>query len=265
MRYHNKSVQQHLAAQYVAGVMTLRVRLRTEKLQKEIPNLKAAIEDWSNTLSPIPSRIPEIQASSRVWDNIEQSIEQSIGQSNKKLSNQANTREQKSLSPSWWENINFWRTTGIASLASCLCLALAFGLFLSQPEQKLNVAQINSTPNYMAAMSKNGVNNDEITFVINAYKKTEVSPSRLFVQWSKSSPRENTNKFHLWAEDKETGQFTYIGMEVGKGESWDLNKSTWQAVSNSSRLFATSNDSLPSINNTLFSGPCIQLSEWKVL
>lgn len=255
VRYQNPVIQEHLAGQYVAGLMTPRVRARTEALQEKIPTLDQVIKQWADTLAVIPAQLPEVNPSPKSWA----AIDQQLGLS--EVPKQAATEK-----TSWWQNLAFWRMTGIASLASCLCLAIAFGLFVSQSNEKINLlATAPKTPNYMAAMSPNQAsdNTSDIRFVINAYEKTEKNPSRLFVQWSKNSPRKNKQRFHLWAEDRETGELTYIGEEPENGELWNLNKPTWTAVSNSGRLLATQNMHKPTKANTLFIGPCIQLNGWK--
>lgn len=151
-----------------------------------------------------------------------------------------------------------WQVTSIVGIASSFALALM--LFVTPINAP---SSLNTAPNYMTAMSRHNDTSDNIRFVINAYKKTENTPSTLFVQWSQREPRKNSDTLFIWAEDKDTGELSYIGSEPTKGEPWHLTKPSWQAISNSSRLIATRNPQQPSQTNIVFSGPCVQLTDWK--
>lgn len=252
MRYHNPAIQEHLAAQYVAGVMTPRVRARTQSLLVEIPGFATVVADWSDSLVSLQSQLPEVEPIADVWQAIDQVI-----------SPQPLTTKEP-----WWRNLLLWQITGVTGACASVFLAVALTLFITaSPNQPSpSFAQSQTVPNYVAVMSQHDVGGqvaDEIEFVINAYAKTDTSPSRLFLQWSQDSAgNKDKHTLHVWAEDKTTGELTYIGVPE-KGQPMDLVKATWQAVSNSSRLLVTQNDQRPTVTNTLFSGPCIQLGEWQ--
>ena len=265
LRYQNKAVQEHLASQYTAGLMTARVRARTEQLKQEIPELNSAISQWSDTFSSIANQLPEVAPSSSVWERIDHSINSGVPIT-------TNVMKEK---VGWWNNLSLWRFTTLASLATCLSLAWVIAAFYSIGfgQKDFMTVSVKGGPSYMAAMSRandtaGGVLHselpqaNEIVFVVNAYGKTESAPSRLFVQWSKQSPRQDTSPFHLWAEHRETGELSYIGIEPEKGKLWNLTKTTWDAISTSGRLLVTVDNQMPVPSNTLFAGPCIQLGNW---
>ncbi|MCV2403189.1 hypothetical protein OFY17_09895 [Marinomonas sp. C2222] len=248
LRYKNPVICEHLASQYVAGVMTPRVRARTEALSLTCPELSRAIAEWAETLSPIHDSLEEITPSPKVWEKIERSVFEKT--------------EQKVEKSSVWSSLRFWQFTGIG--ASALSLTFAALLFF-YPASSMKEPIVSATPSYLAVMSPASADdsNSAISFVVNVYQKTETSPSRLFLQWSENSPRGLKQGIHLWAKHRETGLLTYIGSEPNKATPWNLNKSTWTAVSNSSELVFTKNADSPSEENTLFTGPCIQLGSWK--
>jgi len=196
VRYTHPIICEHLAGQYVAGVMSPLVRARTETLIKQTPELAKTVASWAERFAGLQTQLPEEPISRPMWESIDQKIT---------LLDQSNTQDKTPQSVHWWHNLLLWRATGITGLATSFALAMLF-IFSPAP------API-------------------IRFVINAYKKTDSAPSRLFVQWSERQPRQNTQALHLWAEDIETGALTYIGVEPAAGEPWALNKSTWAAVS----------------------------------
>jgi len=246
LRYRKPAICEHLASQYVTGVMTPRVRSRLEKLLSVTPELTRAVAFWSEKMAEIQLELPEQNTSDGLWN--------SINKLTPDTKNHANGKEKISR----WKSLLLWQATGIAGMATSIALALL--LFITPLNNK---PAVQSAPSYMAAMSKQNDLSDTIHFVINVYKKTDSSPSALFVQWSQRQPRENSEPLFLWAEDKDTGELTYIGSEPSKGEPWELDKPIWQTISNSSRLLVTQDQQRPSQTNTLFSGPCVQLTSWE--
>lgn len=247
LRYQNPLIYNHLASQYVAGVMSQRVRSRTEALRETTPELDRAIAHWADQFAQLHQQLPEItlssDASERLWKTIEAEVD---------------IKEQPSSSATGlWDNVLAWRLfSGAGALAS---MVLAIMLVFTAPQPQV------AGPSYLANMAAHGDDaQHQIQFVISAYAKQENTPSRLHVQWSKDHAGKTPHPpLHLWAEDKDTGKMTYIGMQPPKGQSWDLTKPTWMAVANSRRLLMTTDTQQPTNNNTMFSGFCLQLKQWK--
>lgn len=248
LRYHNPVICEYLASQYVTGLMTRRTRARMEQLLSsttpEFSELTTAVAFWSDKLSSIDYSSPEIASSEKTWQAIEQSIS---------LAPQATVPKS-----SWWHSLLFWQASSVVGLAASLILAFMLLLAPPAPIDLLG-------PNYMAAMSvhQNDATNNDIRFVINAYQKTDLEPSRLLLQWSQRQAREQQQRLHIWAEDIDTGQISYIGAEPVSNAPWHLTKSAWQAISNSSRLLVTATENRPTDSTILFSGPCVQLADWQ--
>jgi anti-sigma-K factor RskA len=246
LRYQNPVIYQHLANQYVAGVMTVRVQARTESLQQSTPELDRAIAQRADDFSEIHLRLPEPTVNEKRLDDIWLAIDKTIPEI-----------KHREPTVNFWGRLATWKiTSGIGAFAS---IFLAFNLFFAAPE----IITINSGPSYLANMSAANDPQKEIQFVISAYTKNTNTPSQLHVQWSQAHLGKPHPPLHLWAEDKDTQQLSYIGVQPSKGETWGLTKPTWDAIANSSRLFMTADNQRPSKVNTLFSGLCLQLKQWK--
>jgi anti-sigma-K factor RskA len=246
LRYQNPLIYRHLASQYVAGVMSRRVRLRTEVLRQKTPELDRAIAYWSDQFSELHQQLPEAQlsddASERLWQTID-----------------ANAAPKELSSTGFaavWNSLLTWRLLSGAGALSSMVLAVM--LFFIAPEPSV------TGPSYLANMVAHNDTDKNIQFVISAYAKQEDVPSRLHVQWSKDHAGKTSHpQLHLWAEDKDTGKIVYVGLQPPKGKNWDLTKPAWMAVANSRRLLMTTTAQQPVDSNTLFSGFCLQLKQWK--
>ena len=252
VRYQNPVICEYLASQYVAGQMTPRVRRRLQTLIETTPELDRAIARWADSFVEVHEHLPAIDTtidSESTWQHIEDQLN---------LSSEVN---HKSSSPNFWDQLFVWRiTTGIGAFAS---FALAFILWFSVPTTVIQQPLVGG-PSYLANMTSHGDNADNIQFVISAYKKNDSMPaSRLHVQWSQAHAGQPERELHLWAEDKDSGQLTYIGIQPPKDEAWNLTKPGWKAIANSRRLLMTGNNQVPTDNNTIFSGLCLQLKAWK--
>lgn len=240
LRYRQPEVCDHLAAQYVAGSMTARVRARTETLIESTPELRRAVAFWADQFAELQYQLPESQPVADVWQNIA------------KATKPENTEN-------WWskllQSLRFWQSAALIGAVASMAL---FAVVVITP-----VATPQQAPSYMAAMAPHQQAKADVHFVVTAYGKTSNEPSKLVVQWSKRHPRQVKDRLHLWAEDIQSGELTYLGQEPDPESSWHLTKARWQAVTNSSRLIMTVDQSSPDATNTLFSGQCVQLKSWK--
>jgi anti-sigma-K factor RskA len=74
MRLDHPDLQERLAAEYVLGTMTSRVRRRFEDYLERSPSLRAAVAKWENHLSPLAERLAPVEPPARVWKRIEARI-----------------------------------------------------------------------------------------------------------------------------------------------------------------------------------------------
>lgn len=242
LRYRNPTICEYLAGQYVVGVMTPRVRSRMEALLKTTPELDRAVAFWADHCGQLQAQMPEVHPQADLWQQLDQAI-----------ADEPSTAQTKQSNP-WWQKLLLWQVTGVVSMATTLALGF---LLLFTPATPGGLGG----PNYLAAMSSVS-DEQQIQFVISAYQKTEQQPSRLHVQWSKHKTVESAPVLHLWAEDRDTGKLTYIGVQPEQTD-WSLTKPQWQAITSSGRLLMTADEQQPDTANTLFTGPCIQLKPWK--
>jgi len=248
LRYQNPKIYEHLASQYVAGNLTRRVRQRIENLSKTVPELDRAIADWADSFAELHEKMPhpafENERLSSMWRSIDQRIV--IEPTDKERQNKG----------SFFKELFVWKlATGVGALASLMMAIMLWNASLNQTV---------SGPSYLANMSVHNDAENLTQFVISAYAKNDDQPSRLHLQWTKSKTTETSfTNLHLWAEDKETGKLSYIGLKPKEGEAWNLTKATWKAITNSRRLIMTTDKTFTD-ENTVFSGICLQLKEWKV-
>ena len=254
IRYSNSIICDHLASQYIAAVLTPRVRSRLDKLRKQFPELDIAIANWSDSFSILHEDLMPIEPSADSWYKIERQIDRL----------KTEPTSQQKLKETWWKKPFFWKITTINAVVSTFILAF-ISLYQAPKTIENNSLLITNAPSYMAVMSshaKTESTDKAIDFVVNVYQKTLTSPNRIFIQWSKQEPRTINEKMHLWAKNRNTGEIQYIGLEPTQENSWELDKVKWKAISESSELLFTTNINSPSPTNTIFSGPCIQLSNW---
>lgn len=246
LRYRNLEVCEHLAAQYVTGVMTPRVNRRMQRLIETVPEIRQAVAFWAEQLAEVQYELPEQQASEKLL---------------KRINQQLGFAEKQSKS-AWWQKLGLWQASSFASMA--LAAILAVNLFAVKPDVTPPLPVIEAVgASYLAIMNLHDQANEQPEFIISVYQKNEQNPSRLHIQWSEDSDKQWRNAAHLWSEDKKTGQIVYIGKRPAKGEPWHLQKPQWQTITQSSRLLMTNNTEMPNQDNTVFSGICLQLKAWK--
>jgi len=258
-RYRQARVCQHLAGQYIAGLMTTRVRSRMEALLPHSPELNEALASWSDTLADINDQLPlKQQPSAELWQRIETQINQ--GSVSAQQPQQTISGVPTALT-SWWKSILLWQAMTLTSTMAAIVLALIL-LFPAGPQEALQRPLAVQSASYIAPMSQREAT--RIDVVISAYKGPRPGTSQLHIQWSKhASSTALPDELHLWAEDRDTHQLTYLGVTNNAKKHWTLSKPKWQAVANSVQLLATSTREPPQESTIVFTGPCIQLKPWK--
>lgn len=254
LRYQQAEIYNHLANQYVAGVVTPRVRARIETLALTIPALADAIAYWSDAFVELQMPINETQKKlqqikqvnfDRVWHHVNHHIQPT-----------------QPVKPSLtiWQRLqnNLMLGKFVASGGALVAMLLLSFLWLLPPQ---TAPMANAS--YLAAMNKHGDKESSVQFVISAYAKQNDSPSRLSIQWVKGESNSSHVALHLWAEDKVSGEYVYIGLKKTDNHSVALTKPMWTAISNSRRLLMTQNRQIPNNQTIVFSGLCLQLTQWK--
>jgi len=104
VKYDEPDLIDRLASEYVIGTMTGRARMKFEKLIKEKPTVKHAVEQWEQHLSGICNAIPEAQPPKSVWQHLHQHIS---GQPTR-----------------LFDSLRLWRTWSLISTFASICLAI---------------------------------------------------------------------------------------------------------------------------------------------
>ena len=127
MRYKSDKVVEHLASNYVLGLLNARVVNRINKLclNYEYHELQNRINFWEQKLSPLDEYVPVADPDPSTFSKISEKLN----------FEEPNAQEDDSKSTSfstWLEKFSIWKLSSAFSIA--LCAILAFTI-LQQPEQ----------------------------------------------------------------------------------------------------------------------------------
>lgn len=116
----NKSLRDKLSAAYVLGTLKGPARRRFETLLKRSALLERDVLDWQRRLGPLAEFAGVQQPPARIWTAIAQQLN---------LDSPTTNNFWRKLA----DNLNFWRTLGLAS--SAVATALLITLLIRQPAQ----------------------------------------------------------------------------------------------------------------------------------
>ena len=71
MNYDRPELLDRLAAEYVFGTMSARVRRRFQAIQRALPAAEQAVQSWERRLTPLARSVPPEQPSAAAWDAID--------------------------------------------------------------------------------------------------------------------------------------------------------------------------------------------------
>jgi anti-sigma-K factor RskA len=125
MRYHQPQLLQKLAAEYVLGTLIGRARRRFERLMIDSHQVRVAVWDWEQRLSPLAQATRSMQPRARVWREV-----------------QARTNSRMSVAR-WYERLNLWRGLSLAATAAAVVLGVMLALRLSTVAAPQYVAVFN--------------------------------------------------------------------------------------------------------------------------
>lgn len=133
MRYENLQLRDKLAAEYVLGTLTGRVRARFQRLLKYDADLRRNVSAWEARLTPLADLVPAVTPPARVW----RAIAARIG-----------------VAPprgGWRTSLAFWQTLAAASATA----VLALGVYLvaaPKPEPPVEIVAVMSDEQSRPAM-----------------------------------------------------------------------------------------------------------------
>jgi anti-sigma-K factor RskA len=71
MNYDRPELLDRLAAEYVFGTMSARVRRRFQAIQRALPAAQQAVQTWEQRLTPLAQSVPPAQPSAAAWEAID--------------------------------------------------------------------------------------------------------------------------------------------------------------------------------------------------
>jgi anti-sigma-K factor RskA len=74
MNYDRPELLDRLAAEYVLGTMSGRVRRRFQSIQRMLPRAVVAVTAWERRLHPLAQSVPPVQPAAATWRQIERRI-----------------------------------------------------------------------------------------------------------------------------------------------------------------------------------------------
>lgn len=129
MKLANKDLQIMLAGEYVVGTLTGQARRRFENLLKTRIDLRAAVREWEQNLSPLALDVQPVSPPPTLWDKIAKEIG---GESFRTKARQ---------------KVNVWPWIALAASLTTVTLAGLFAANLSRQQQPLYVAVLGSGAN----------------------------------------------------------------------------------------------------------------------
>ncbi len=237
MRYHNPEIREHLAGQYVLGALSPRVRRRTERLMRSDKALEKLVYQWQDRLCTMNDSAPEAKPPKRVWDELEMMLN--------RTPMQQTANPQKQL----MQSLLLWRSVTAVLLASVIAIAL----LVSNPPAL--------HPAGYVALMKNNPEQLEPSLMITAYQGKEPGTSSLHIQWNQRTEQQDLEGLTLWAIDRDTKNHLSLGSLAVVEDNRLLSRTEWQALKNSLELVATRGELFT--DPIVFSGPCVQLSDWR--
>jgi anti-sigma-K factor RskA len=117
MNYRSPHLRDRLAAEYVLGTLSGRVRRRFAQLMRYDIELRGTVAAWESRLTPLVAAVPEVSPPARVW----QAIAARIGA--------------RQVESGWWAKLGLWR--GAAAVSAALVIVLATLLVTRQPGENI--------------------------------------------------------------------------------------------------------------------------------
>jgi len=220
-RYHNKKIIEHLAQQYVLGLLTSLVCTRIDKLLKTNRELVLRINYWQNHFNRFDKQIPELAPKIETWQNIQNFCEQ--------LPTPSNTHEKHS-------RIRFgFNTYNTASVLSMITFVLlGYFVFLHhESNQKLN---------YLAVLTDN---NQQPQLIVRHYGESQ----KLIINLINMPIMTSKQNFEIWVVANADGdgdgdgesQAHSLGVIPQKTRliSKNLTDEQWYLITHASLFFIT--------------------------
>ncbi|WP_283132330.1 hypothetical protein [Enterovibrio norvegicus] len=261
-RYASFEVRDKLAAQYVLGTLTPRVRRRLEQLIQQDPTWWENIAHWQKHFSGLtPSMDDHLDeqgfspAPQKVWDRISLAL---FPRTHRNAPDLAARQPTHRLS-TWFTPVGF----------AC---ALMLGMFLRPimtPDPIIPTSESTQTTSlisrvqpaaYFAMMSSNVGENQ---FALVAYKGAKPGESTIRLQRNLKETNLPSETAMVWMRDKASGKLQPIDTLRRINDTRFMSPPEWKALKNSSELLVTETND-PS-STLLYRGDNVELSNWNAI
>lgn len=249
-RYSSPVIVDHLASNYVMGLLSPLVRKRVEALRTQFDyrSIDQRIDFWEQKLSPLNNATPELTPLPETWRNIQAALN---------MDKQDTQAEQKYAEKA--HGIFTWSSFSILkwSTAFSLMLCVVLGYSLLQQNKALDplsyvavMQDTNQTPQVVAATY-----GESKKLVLDILTLPEIDPEE---------------SYELWVTSKTDNQSRSLG-EIPKGLTSfgrQLSQAEWRLIADSSFLVISVEDAGGSAigepsDRVVSKGACIRLTAWE--
>lgn len=217
-RYNNKTVAEHLASNYVLGLLTTKATKRVDSLldSYQYAYLESRIQYWERKFSPLNESTSEIAPLPTTWDNIQKSLQIGAYQEGASPKNE-----------SVWKRFSWLSFSGAFSIVAC-----AFLLFFTVTKQE----QLGPV-SYVAVLENN---NKQPQVVATTYGNAQ----RLVLDIIDLPELSGEQSYELWVSSKTDQQVRSLGeIPFGKNSfDRDLTVAEWRLIKDSFQLLISIED-----------------------
>jgi anti-sigma-K factor RskA len=249
-RYSSSVIVDHLASNYVMGLLSPLVRKRVDTLRAQFDyrDIDQRIDYWEQKLSPLNNSIVELAPLPETWHNI---------QSQLNMDQQQTHIEQKQTEKAGglftWPTFSMLKWSTAFSLVICVVL----GYSLLQQNKPLDALS------YVAVLQDNNQTPQVVAATYGASKKLVLDILSLPAIDSEQS-------YELWVTSKTDNQSRSLGEIPRDSNSFNrqLSEAEWRLIADSSFLVISVEDmggsAIGEPSDTVISkGACIRLSAWE--
>lgn len=228
-RYSSPELVDHLASNYVMGLLSPLVKKRVDRLRRDIDyrQIDQRISFWEQKLSPLNDHTPNLAPLPQTWKAIETSLNH--GQAASQHPRQARG---KATNESWWSAFTFGKWSAAFSLIICVVI----GFVLLKPTDVTNETGLGNL-SYLAVLEDDNQSPQVVA--------TTYGQSKQLVLDILSLPQiDSQETFELWVTSKTDNQTRSLG-EIPKGQiSFDrlLSDAEWRLIVDSAYLVISIED-----------------------
>lgn len=242
-RYNNETIIEHLASQYVLGLLTAKTRARVEKLCKTNQALEEQIIYWQQRFCRFDQQTAELAPKAQTWQNIESALTQS----------EQHTANDVAIKPSFWSWLHFPQ---LASAIAIVTIALLSYLVI----KPINT---NDPLSYVAVLTDK---NQQAQLVASTYGESK----KLIVNVINNPKIAQDQDLEIWVVSKTDQQARSLGVIPRNTPliQKQLTNAQWRLIKDSDSLIVTVEERggspIGEPSELIVSrGLCVRLKDWK--